>query len=65
MQGYSQSIDVNEIILWVHYRRIFLGGLLSPRWAHYRNGCVKIGMDVIVRWAWGGGSVALAGLFSD
>ena len=23
--------------------------MLSPRWAHYRNGCVKIGMGVIVR----------------
>ena len=22
-------------------------GIVSPRWAHYRNGCVKIGMGVI------------------
>ena len=36
--------------------------IVLPRWAHYRNGCVKIGMGVIVRLAWGGGSVALAGL---
>ena len=30
----------------VHYRRIFGGGLLSPRWAHYRNGVLK--------WEWNG-----------
>ena len=49
LQGSFQSIGVNKMILWVHYRRIFFLGLFSPRWAHYRNGCVKIGMDVIVR----------------
>ena len=48
LQGSFQSIGVNKMILWVHYRRIFWG-IVSPRWAHYRNGCVKIGMGVIVR----------------
>ena len=30
LQGFFLSIDVNTMILWVHYRRIFLCGLVSP-----------------------------------
>ena len=42
LQGSFQSIGVNKMILWVHYRRIFGGGIVSPRWAHYRNGALKL-----------------------
>ena len=51
LQGFSLSINVSKMIL----RCIIVGffwGLRSPRWAHYRNGCVKIGMGVIVRLPW-------------
>ena len=51
LQGSSQSIDVSKMIL----RCIIVGffvRLFSPRWVHYRNGCVKIGMGIIVRLPW-------------
>ena len=48
LQGSSRSIDLSKMILRCIIVEFF-GGLFSPRWAHYRNGCVKIGMDVIVR----------------
>ena len=41
LQGFSLSINVSKMIL----RCIIVGffcGIVSPRWAHYRNGCVKI-----------------------
>ena len=48
MQGSFQSIGVNKMILWVHYRRIFLGDCFASLGVLSEWG-VKIGMDVIVR----------------
>ena len=48
MQGFSLSIDVNTMILLVHYRRIFFGDCFASLGALSEWG-VKIGMDVIVR----------------
>ena len=48
-RAFFLSIDVNTMILWVHYRRIFLGIAFSSLGALSGNGCVKIGMGVIVR----------------